>query len=401
MKNLSKLLNKEERIDYVGLAEHHPVVIKLYAENMRLRKKLEATYIVASGEAINWKEVGSKIADGVKKIWEMIKKVARAIWDAAKKFGKAIANLAKKIWEQIKKVWRKFTGKGDKKKDLTPTEKEEILALVHKKEQSSEPDTKSIPGLKESVELLRERDIIYITESLSNILSHIETAVSLVSKDKGKNVSNTLTRSLGDMNLNKFYESLKEDEYHFNLYLKKIENIANTYDIMKNITFVNGFVVKNVKNGTEIEYSIVVQSDDVSSLYMKELIIENALKVFKNLSEVLDDFSKVVNEKVDDMLKKIEKTFIDHEDKKFEDDWKKNNQTPDEEDRYWLKRQKKHISEIANDPQFKTHLENYLNRLQNIYKTNGHLLHEMFSFEQLIIKHTRNISTALGKLYDK
>ena len=43
---------------------------------MRLRKKLEAAYIVASGEAVNWKEVGSKIADGVKKIWEMIKKVA-------------------------------------------------------------------------------------------------------------------------------------------------------------------------------------------------------------------------------------------------------------------------------------------------------------------------------------
>ena len=128
--NLSKLLNKEERINFSELAEHHPAVIKLYAENMRLHKKLEAAYIVTSGEAVSWKEVGNKISDGVKKIWEMIKKVARAIWDAVKKFGKAIANLAKKIWEQIKKVWKKFIGKGDKKKDLTPAEKEEILANV-------------------------------------------------------------------------------------------------------------------------------------------------------------------------------------------------------------------------------------------------------------------------------
>ena len=65
--NLSKLLSKEERINYSELAEHHPAVIKLYAENMRLHKKLEAAYVVASGEAVNWKEVGSKIADGVKK----------------------------------------------------------------------------------------------------------------------------------------------------------------------------------------------------------------------------------------------------------------------------------------------------------------------------------------------
>ena len=83
--NLSKLLNKEERIDYAGLAEHHPAVIELYAENMGLHKKLEAAYVVASGEAVNWKEVGNnksrkyeesspvKVIKRIKKFLRMLK----------------------------------------------------------------------------------------------------------------------------------------------------------------------------------------------------------------------------------------------------------------------------------------------------------------------------------------
>ena len=177
---------------------------------------------------------------------------------------------------------------------------------------------------------------------------------------------------------------------------------------MKNTKFVPGHIVKTIKNETDVSYILVitdkvsngtaeVELEDIKKLYDIELIIEHVLKLFKSLSGVIDDFAEVVNTSVDDMLKKIESTFINQEDKIF----KEENQAPDEDDYIDLKHQKKTIQKITNDPKFKSHLEEYLKNLQNIYKTNGHLLHEMLSFEQGIIKYTRNISTALGNLYDK
>ena len=283
-----------------------------------------------------------------------------------------------------------------------------LKKMMKDKEERVKRKKEKIGFFREDVEILHHGDVDYIQYNMKQILSNIETVLSLVSDDKGKNVSNTVIGSSGDVTLNQFYQGLRGGNFYFDKYLENFENISNVYANMKNIKFTSAVVTKVIKNEeTDISYSIVYPSKDpdkedyVCNLYFIELTITEILKAFKNLSESIDGFSKVINEKVDDLLKKIETTFINYEDKTFEDNLKRNNQTPDEDDQLLLKNQKKRISEITNDPQFKQLLEVYLNRLQNIHKTNGHLLHEMFSFEQLIIKHTRNISTALGKLYDK
>lgn len=113
--NLSRLLNREERIDFSAIAEFDHKVVALQAENMRLRKKLEATYVVASGEAVNWKGVGTKIKNFFGNIWAHIVKFFKWIWSTLKKWGRNILRYCGKIKNWFLNLIRK-----KKKKEKDP-----------------------------------------------------------------------------------------------------------------------------------------------------------------------------------------------------------------------------------------------------------------------------------------
>ena len=84
------------------------------SENARLKTKLNAAYIVASGEAVNWKEVGSKIAEGAKDIAGKIVKIIQLIISAITEAVKGLLG-AKKILDRINKA-KELVSKGKKAK---------------------------------------------------------------------------------------------------------------------------------------------------------------------------------------------------------------------------------------------------------------------------------------------
>ena len=125
--NLSKFLNREERIDFSAIAEFDHKVVALQAENMRLRKKLEAAYVVASGEAVNWKAVGNKIKDFFGNIWAQIVKFFKWIWNTLKKWGSNILKWLKKL-----KNWLLgFLKKKEKQKEKSSEKGEERFEAIN------------------------------------------------------------------------------------------------------------------------------------------------------------------------------------------------------------------------------------------------------------------------------
>lgn len=405
--NLSKLLNKEERIDYAGLAEHHPAVIELYAENMRLHKKLEAAYVVASGEAVNWEEVGNKISNGVKKIWEMIKKVYKAIWDVVKKFGKAIANLAKKIWEQIKKVWRKFTGKGDKKNQKVPENvKREVLKAIENKDGHTSNNTSSNDKYRViddfetvlkmkfvSADILLTDTIISFSKRLREIAGVLQATVHLISEDKSKNSEYLSDRDsyTGDASFEKIYKMLKWEDENFNKYMLTMSKLGDIEKEIKETELERCTLVHDTTDG-DVKYYIEYKKDIVYFSFY-EARIEESLKIFESIRRNIEQFTQIIHEKSDNLIEKIESSFIKQEDKDFASQIQ-----TDEDDVAFHNSKKRRIRKIIDDPAFKSYLDGHLSKCRQVYEIHSQTLHGLFLLEQLIIQSTKNISRAFGQL---
>lgn len=78
---LNNFLEGNSRINYQEMADGHPTVMKLYAENARLKTKLNAAYTVARGEGIDFKKIGNNVLEFIKKIWNAIKNAYKWIVD--------------------------------------------------------------------------------------------------------------------------------------------------------------------------------------------------------------------------------------------------------------------------------------------------------------------------------
>lgn len=91
---LNNFLEGNSKINYQEMADGHPTVMKLYAENARLKTKINAAYTVARGEGIDLKKIGNNVWEFIKKIWNAIKNAYKWIVD---KLSKMVSYISKGI----------------------------------------------------------------------------------------------------------------------------------------------------------------------------------------------------------------------------------------------------------------------------------------------------------------
>ena len=294
------------------------IFLSAQAENMRLRKKLEIAYLVASSESITAKEISDKIKSAGKNIWEWLKKIFKAIVDFLTKMINKISNFLKnasiffqKIKRFIKISNKTFVEKFEISsmevvdrilselnrvaKQITPESigeaKEFVddfvrtMRSVYKKKNEIRDTLNKIDNDLQGIES-RDPKYIYTVEYKQSNARYNDYKLERSSKQLGSvNSKNIVVRMIDDMEKRKnslqdfidkyikvaitryryMYEALKNKEVDtkgdniLDTVLNKLTSIEYTKTLKERLPLINGFINSITKNTTRL--SIIITKD--------------------------------------------------------------------------------------------------------------------------------------------